>query len=55
MKTCWRYKVIYRSLMDGDNDFMNLLNELGEDGWELVSVDNKIAYLKQQYWRNEKK
>ena len=39
----WEYKAIIP-----ENDFVpeSLMNELGQEGWELVYVDNGIAYFK---------
>ena len=37
---------LYGFLMEGDAE--SDLNTLGEDGWELVSVSDKVAYLKRE-------
>jgi hypothetical protein len=35
----WEYKVIYTNSMEE-------IQELGEQGWELVAVDNRTCYFK---------
>lgn len=42
--TNWKYNGLLLSSYAGDN--IDALNQLGEDGWELVGVDSGIAYMK---------
>lgn len=42
----WEYKE--HTLPEDATDRHKLLMRLGDSGWELVSVDNGIAYLKRQ-------
>ena len=46
--TRWEYKMVYVNYYyeDGDTEVAQQLNVLGEEGWELVSVSDKVAYLK---------
>ena len=52
-KRCFEYWLV--STLSG-NDMMThdvvkdqMLNELGQVGWELVTVDNGVAYFKREY------
>lgn len=41
----------YRVMVKGDHRLLKLsmiLNDLGREGWELVSVDDKYCYLKKR-------
>jgi hypothetical protein len=45
----WEYKKIALNQMAHKTDDVDLLCEVGEDGWELVAIlPNNIAYLKRQ-------
>ena len=45
----WEYSMIHLSELPRGTDEIDILNDAGEDGWELVSVmANNIAYLKRQ-------
>lgn len=40
----WEYKIVTST--DSDEDDETMLNELGEDGWELVSVHvSEVTYV----------
>jgi len=42
--TKWEYKTIW---IDGSGNGVKY-NEIGKEGWELVSVSNKVAYFKRK-------
>lgn len=42
----WEYKT---SVLEGISDFNALLDKLGQDGWELVTVINKPLKTKDYY------
>ena len=45
----WEYTMIYLSELPRGTDEIDILNDAGEDGWELVSImANDVAYLKRQ-------
>jgi hypothetical protein len=45
----WEYRTINLCDLSRNVDALDLLNEAGENGWELVSVSAKnVAYLKRQ-------
>lgn len=44
MAAKWEYKIVTST--DSDEDDETMLNELGEDGWELVSVHvSEVTYV----------
>jgi hypothetical protein len=52
MSNTWKYRVIYWKRSD-DNEAARILEEVGQEGWELVAVDsndpkNWTLFLKQQ-------
>ena len=46
VKRCFEYKDIATTI----NDKINF-NELGQDGWELVTISNSYAYFKREYFK----
>ena len=40
----WEYKILVRHLDDGIDVFESELNELGKEGWEIVSVPVEHTY-----------
>jgi hypothetical protein len=45
----WEYAMIHLSELPRGTDEIDILNDAGEDGWELVSiVANNVAHLKRQ-------
>ena len=45
----WEYAMIYLSELPRGTDEIDILNDAGEDGWELVNImANNVAYLKRQ-------
>ena len=44
---CYEYKTIVANLV-ANPTMLNQLNELGDDGWELVAVSEGIIYLKRE-------
>lgn len=46
----WEYKVLRPKLLSDYSDHEKLLNELGEQGWELVCVHSELhcLYLKRK-------
>ena len=45
----WQYKVVEVSIPGTEcRDIENTLNYFGKDNWELVSVDDGIAYFKRK-------
>ncbi len=42
----WEYTGLLLSVYAGDN--IDKLNSMGANGWELVSVDSGIAYMKRR-------
>jgi hypothetical protein len=45
----WEYREIHLSQLPRRTNEVDLLNDAGEDGWELVNVTRKnVAYLKRQ-------
>jgi hypothetical protein len=48
----WQYCTISLCDLPRKTDEIDLLNEVGEEGWELVGITaNNIAYLKRQVTR----
>jgi hypothetical protein len=46
----WEYREIDLNDQSRDNSDIDLLNDAGEEGWELVTITaNGIAYLKRQF------
>ena len=43
----WEYK--RESLVVGREGIRKMLNEFGQEGWELVAVDNGEAYFKRKF------
>src|SRR5215471_20019324 len=49
----WEYITIHLSELPRETDEVDLLNEAGEDGWELAGITaNNVAYLKRQVTRS---
>jgi hypothetical protein len=49
MRPEWEYRQIHLSDLPRKVDEIDLLNDAGEDGWELVGIaSNNVAYLKRQ-------
>ena len=46
MSEHWEYEGLLLSVYAGDN--IDKLNSMGANGWELVSVDSGIAYMKRR-------
>jgi hypothetical protein len=45
----WEYCAIHLSQLPRRVDEIDLLNDVGEEGWELVAITaNNLAYLKRQ-------
>jgi hypothetical protein len=45
----WEYSTVNLSELPRDTGELDLLNDAGKDGWELVGItSNNIAYLKRQ-------
>jgi hypothetical protein len=45
----WQYREIHLNELPRRTNEVDLLNDAGEEGWELVSITvNNIAYLKRQ-------
>jgi len=45
----WEYATIHLSELPRGTDEIDILNDAGEGGWELVSImANNVAYLKRQ-------
>lgn len=47
----WEYKYLYPEIDSSDDvkvlDIVNqLMNQMGQDRWELVSIHNNVAYFK---------
>jgi|RhiMetdeSRZDD1v2_1073273.scaffolds.fasta_scaffold1094153_1 hypothetical protein len=43
----WEYRKIYLGAVPSRTEDIDLLNDVGADGWELVAImDNNVAYLK---------
>lgn len=43
----WEYKFLHVAGQVGQIPYNgNYIQELGQDGWELISVDNGVAYFK---------
>lgn len=50
----WEYKKINLSDAPRRRDEIDLLNDAGQEGWELVSItSNSMAYLKRQPQRSQ--
>jgi hypothetical protein len=46
----WEYRKLMLSETPRRGDDIDLLNEAGKDGWELVSIsNNNVAYMKRQH------
>jgi hypothetical protein len=46
----WEYRKIMLSETPRRGDDIDLLNDAGKDGWELVGIsNNNVAYLKRQH------
>ena len=46
--TKWTYLKVFLSDMYEENDSDMTLDKLGEEGWELVSVDKNVFYFKKE-------
>jgi len=44
----WEYLVAYSSDFSFEKDIEDSLDELGQEGWELVSVSGSIFYFKRK-------
>jgi hypothetical protein len=45
----WQYRTIYLNDVPRGSDEIEVLNDAGGEGWELVGITaNKIAYMKRQ-------
>jgi hypothetical protein len=45
----WQYRTIYLNEVPRGSDAIDVLNDAGGEGWELVGITtNNIAYLKRQ-------
>jgi hypothetical protein len=48
----WQYRTIHLNDLPRKTDEIDLLNDAGEEGWELVVIAaNNVAYLKRQIAR----
>lgn len=47
-KRCFEYRIEQLNKLP----FLDILNEAGSDGWELVSVDNRDAYFKREFYED---
>jgi hypothetical protein len=46
----WEYRSIQLNYIPQSSTEVDALNDVGKDGWELVSISaNKIAYLKRRH------
>lgn len=45
----WQYDIYYLGSMWDEAKVLEVLDSYGKDGWELVSVDRKIAYFKRTW------
>ena len=46
----WEYQKIALNLLPRKTDDIDLLNDAGEEGWELVAIlANNVAYLKREF------
>ena len=47
--TRWEYRKIYLNDLPPRSDEIDILNEAGADGWEIIGITgNNVAYLKRQ-------
>lgn len=44
----YRWRIAEGSQPEAIGEFDTMMHELGQDGWELVAVDNGFAYFKRE-------
>jgi H-NS histone family protein len=45
----WEYRKIALNQLSSKTDDVDVMNDVGEEGWELVAIlDNNVAYLKRE-------
>ena len=49
-QTMWEYKIINEKSKINEKKMESILNDLGEQGWELVSVFLKSGFLVYSYY-----